>query len=255
MRTVIERLLYPLVAVAILGVDVIFASDALVALYNRGNEHYRAGDFDAAISAYERVIAQGLNNGEVYYNLGNAYFKNAQIGRAILSYERALNLMPGDRDVLANLQFANAQKIDRESENEANILTRVLQSVFAFFTLDALAVMVCVFVFGVGGVVVCWIYLPVRRLLWGGLLVVFVGGFLGSAAMLAFKAHQHSIPKAIILVDEAIGRSGPGSDFLQVFTLHEGTKVEIERVEGGWLLVRLHSGLGGWIEARALERI
>ena len=243
------------VAICLIGVDAVFASEALVALYNRGNEHYRAGDYEAAISAYERVIAQGLDNGEVYYNLGNAYFKNAQLGRAILSYERALNLMPGDRDVLANLQFANAQKIDRESEDEVNILTRVLQAIFAFFTLDALAVMVCVFVFCVGGVAVCWIFVPVRRLLWGGLLVVFVGGLLCSAAMLAFKAHQHGIPKAIILADEAIGRSGPGSDFLQVFTLHEGTKVEIERVEGRWLLVRLRSGLGGWIEARALERI
>ena len=163
--------------------------------------------------------------------------------------------MPGDRDVLANLQFANAQKIDRESEDEANILTRVLQAFFAFFTFDALAVMVCVFVFLMGGVAVCWVFVPVRRLLWGGLLVVFAGGLLSSTAMLAFKAHQHSIPKAIILVDKTIGRSGPGSDFLQVFALHEGTKVEIERVEGGWLLVRLRSGLGGWIEARALERI
>ena len=85
--------------------------------------------------------------------------------------------------------------------------------------------------------------------------MIFVVGLLGSAGMLAFKAHQHSIPKAIILVDKAIGRSGPGPDFLQVFALHEGTKVEIERVEGGWLLVRLRSGLGGWVEARALERI
>ena len=243
------------IAICLIRVDAVCASEALVALYNRGNEYYRAGDFDAAISAYERVIAQGLNNGEVYYNLGNAYFKNAQLGRAILSYERALKLMPSDRDVLANLQFANAQKIDRESEDEVNILTRVLQAIFAFFTLNTLAVMVCAFVFLIGGVAVCWIFVPVRRLLWGGLLVVFVGGLLGSAAMLAFKAYQHSIPKAIILVDEAIGRSGPGTDFLQVFALHEGTKVEIERVEGRWLLVRLRSGLGGWIEARALERI
>ena len=28
---------------------------------------------------------------------------------------------------------------------------------------------------------------------------------------------------------------------------------QIDRTEGGWLLVRLRSGLGGWIEARALE--
>ena len=66
--------------------------------------------------------------------------------------------------------------------------------------------------------------------------------------MLALKAHR--VPQGIVLADEAIGRSGPGRDFLQVFTLHEGTKVEIERVEGGWLLVRLRSGLGGWIRGQ-----
>ena len=59
--------------------------------------------------------------------------KTRQLGRAILSYERALMLMPDDRDVLANLQFANAQKVDRESEDEVNILTRVLQSFFCVF--------------------------------------------------------------------------------------------------------------------------
>ena len=243
------------VAMGLMHVDAISASESLAALYNRGNEQYRAGHFEAAISAYQRVLAEGLNNGEVYYNLGNAYFKNGQLGRAILSYERALKLMPKDADVLANLQFANAQKADRETEDEENVVTRVLQAIFAFFSVDMLAVMVCVFVFGLGGVAACWIFMPIRRVLWGGLLALVAVALLGSASMLAFKSHQHRIPKAVILADEAIGRSGPGRDFLQVFTLHEGTKVEIERAEGGWLLVRLHSGLGGWIEASALERI
>ncbi len=249
--------MYLVVAVAmwLMHADAGWASESLVVLYNRGNEQYRAGRFDAAISDYERVIAQGLSNGDVYYNLGNAYFKTGQLGRAILSYERALKLMPGDEDVLANLDFANAQKRDRESDGEAHIMTRVLQSLFAFFTLDMLAVMVSVFVFCLGGVAVCWIFVPARRFLWGGLLVMVLVELLAGAGLLAFKVHQHRVPKAIVLVDEAIGRSGPGRDFLKVFTLHEGTKVEIDRAEGRWLLVRLRSGLGGWIEARALERI
>lgn len=243
------------VAMGLMRADAISASESLAALYNRGNEQYRAGRFEAAISAYQRVVAQGLHNGEVYYNLGNAYFKNGQLGRAILSYERALKLMPKDADVLANLQFANARKSDRETEVEENVLTRVLQAIFAFFSVNMLAVMVCVFVFCLSGVVACWIFVPIRRVLWAGLLALVAVALLGSAGMLAFKASSHRIPKAIVLADEATGRSGPGRDFLQVFTLHEGTKVEIERAEGGWLLVRLHSGLGGWIEARALERI
>ena len=243
------------VAMGLMRADAISASESLAALYNRGNEQYRAGRFEAAISAYQRVVAQGLHNGEVYYNLGNAHFKNGQLGRAILSYERALKLMPKDADVLANLQFANARKADRETEVEENVLTRVLQAIFAFFSIDMLAVMVCVFVFCLSGVVACWIFVPIRRVLWAGLLALVAVALLGSACMLAFKASSHRIPKAIVLADEAIGRSGPGRDFLQVFTLHEGTKVAIERAEGGWLLVRLRSGLGGWIEARALERI
>ena len=242
-----------LVGVVAMGWVDVLASESAVALYNRGNEQYRAGHFQAAISAYQRVIAEGLHNGEVYYNLGNAYFKNGQLGRAILSYERALKLMPRDEDVLANLRFANARKVDRETENEENVATRVLQAIFAFFSVDMLAVLVCAFVFCLGGVAACWIFVPIRRVLWGGLLAVVVVVLLGSAGMLALKAHR--VPQGIVLADEAIGRSGPGRDFLQVFTLHEGTKVEIERVEGGWLLVRLRSGLGGWIEASALERI
>lgn len=242
-----------LVGVGAMGWVDVLASESAVALYNRGNEQYRAGHFQEAISAYQRVIAEGLHNGEVYYNLGNAYFKNGQLGRAILSYERALKLMPRDEDVLANLRFANARKTDRETENEENVATRVLQAIFAFFSVDMLAVLVCAFVFCLGVVAACWIFVPIRRMLWGGLLAVVMVALLGSAGMLALKAHR--VPQGIVLADEAIGRSGPGRDFLQVFTLHEGTKVEIERVESGWLLVRLRSGLGGWIEASALERI
>ena len=232
-----------------------FGSDALVGLYNRGNELYRAGDFESAVSAYEGVIAQGVIDGQVFYNLGNAYYKNRQLGRAILSFERALKLMPGDVDVLANLAFANAQKTDRESSEDVNLLTRILGAIYDFFGLDALALMVCFFLFGLGGVVVGWIFVPVRRLLWGSLLVVLGCAFLASASLLAFKIHEYQIPRAVVLSEEAVGRSGPGTDFLQVFTLHEGTKVAIERVEGRWLLVRVRAGLGGWLEVSMLERI
>ena len=34
-----------------------------------------------------------------------------------------------------------------------------------------------------------------------------------------------------------------------VFVIHEGTRVRVDRSEGTWLLIRLSSGLGGWILA------
>lgn len=231
------------------------ASEGLAGLYNEGNVRYRQGDFQGAIDAYKKVLAQGLQNGEVHYNLGNAYFKNAQLGRAILSYERALKLMPGDEDVLANLNFANAHKVDKDTQDDPNFLTRVLQVLYDFWSINALS-MFCLFcVFGLGGTLICWMFLPARRFIWIVLLVVFGTGLLCNGSVLMMKVHQQGVVAAIVLDKQAIGRSGPGGDFLQVFVLHEGTKVFVERIEGRWFLVRLSNGVGGWVSRDGLEQI
>jgi hypothetical protein len=231
------------------------ASEGLAGLYNQGNANYRQGDFVGAVAIYKQVIAQGFQNGEVYYNLGNAYFKNEQLGHAILAYERALKLMPGDEDVLANLRFANAHRVDKETEDAPNFLTRVLRGVYDFFGINTLSIFCLVFVFGIGGALVGWLFVPLRRVIWLVLVVVLGSGFLAAGVVLALKVHEHSTIAAVVLESEAVGRSGPGSDFLQVFVLHEGTKVFVERTEGNWLLVKLSNGVGGWVKRDVLEQI
>lgn len=230
-------------------------ADERAAHYNTGNAHYRQGDYETAIAAYERVIAQGLHNADVYYNLGNAHFKAGKLGRAILWYERALKLDPDDDDTRANLRFANAQKADRDPEGDLDFLTRLLWGIYGAFSLNFLTVLCSLCIIGLCAAGVFWIFVPVRKWLWGGAMLLLGVGLLGSGSLLLFKIHQQGIAEAIVLVAEAVGRSGPGGDFLQVFVLHEGTKVVVERREGDYLLVRLASGIGGWLPADALERI
>jgi len=231
------------------------ASEGLVGLYNQGNDRYRDGDYAGAISAYEQVIDQGLQNGEVYYNLGNAYYKSEQLGRAILAYERALKLMPNDEDVVANLRFANARRVDKETDEAPNFLTRIMLWIYHLWSINTLSVFLCVFVFGIAGSLVGWLFLPLRRIVWIVLLVVLGLGFVSSGGLLAFKVQKRGEVAAIVLTSEALGRSGPGDDFLQVFVLHEGTKVFVERREGNWFLVRLSQGVGGWVKREALGKI
>lgn len=223
--------------------------------YNTGNAHYRQGDYEKAIAAYEWVIAQGLQNAEVYYNLGNAHFKAGQLGRAILWYERALKRDPDDGDIRANLRFANAQKADRDAEDQADFATRLLRGIYGAFGLNFLTALVSLCFIGLCATGICWIFAPARNWLWGGAMLLLGMGLLGSGSLLLAKIHQQGIAEAIVLVEEAVGRSGPGGDFLQVFVLHEGTKVVVERREGDYWLVRLVSGIGGWLHADALERI
>ena len=83
-----------------------------VEFYQEGNRLYQEGDFQAALSSYQRVIETGLESGEIYYNVGNSYFKLGDLARAILNYERARRLLPGDEDVRANLDLARSLTAD-----------------------------------------------------------------------------------------------------------------------------------------------
>ena len=85
---------------------------------------------------------------------------------------------------------------------------------------------------------------------WILVIAAIVGGLLGA------KIHQReAVLRAVILAEEAVARSGPGPDYLQVFSVHEGTAVVIEREEADWTLVRLPNGVGGWVPGESLEAI
>ena len=204
-------------------------------VYNEANALYRQGEFREAASRYEEVVSQGVRNGNVFFNLGNAWFKAGEIGQAILAYERALKLMPGDEDVLLNLQFVNARKEDKSPEEDDNLPTRVLSSAYRVLSADVLAVLSSISLFLMSAAAVLWLYSTSRRSLWIGLLVLAGAGLCGSGSLLTYRAYSEtSASEAIVLADEVQGRSGPGNDYLLVFTIHEGTKVAVERLESRW---------------------
>lgn len=223
------------------------ASDQGAQRYNEGNALYRQGRYIDAIQRYEAALATGVQNAGVYYNLGNAHFKNGALGRALLNYEKARRLDPGDPDVLENIAFANEATVDRFDLEPANAVTRFLSSVYRMVSPDGLTLWVSFFFLlvclGVGGK----IFVDAHRLRWLALSAIAVFGCLICGALLTAKIGDLQTEEGIILAVETTGRSGPGEDYLQVFALHEGTKVIVERKEGRWGLVRLPNGIGGWI--------
>ncbi len=224
--------------------------------YNEANALYRQGEFRKAAGRYEEVVSRGVRNGNVFFNLGNAYFKAGETGRAILAYERALRLMPDDEDVLANLRFVNAVKEDKSPDDDLNLATRILSSGYRLLSADVLAVSGSVCLFLLAAAAVIRLLSASRRSLWVGLLVLAGVGFCGSGALLTYRVYtESSVSEAIVIADEVRGRSGPGDDYLLVFTIHEGTKVTIERMEDRWYLVRLPNGIGGWLPGTAMEII
>ncbi len=230
-------------------------SGAVGDLYNEANALYRAGDYEYALERYESIVATGLRNDRLHYNLGNAAFKAGRLGRAIVAYERVLRLSPGDEDARANLVIANARKVDRVESEEQNVVTRVAKAMYRALGIGFLAVVSCLSLFGIALLGIVRLLRPSARTFCaasGG--IVFVVGVI-SLALLLTKVEDRNRPEAVIVAEQADGRSGPGEDFLKVFTLHEGTKVGVERSEGRWTQVRLPNGIGGWLPAVVLLEI
>lgn len=223
--------------------------------YNQANELYRKGQFQEALAVYESLATEGFRNGDLCYNLGNAHFKAGHLGHAIVWYERARRLLPGDADVSVNLRFAHAQKVDIEEEE--GFLPVIGWLVGGYRALDpqSLLTYCTILLFGAAAAAILWLFRPERRTLWAVLTAMLMTGWMGTGLMAVMRMSDLAVSEVVILADEVLGRSGPGVDYLEVFALHEGTKVTVEREEGEWLLVRLASGMGGWIQRTGVERI
>jgi len=224
--------------------------------YNEANRLYRDGRFAESLRIYEKLIREGIKNPDLYYNASNAAYRSDSLGKAVLYLERALRLSPSDRDALANLAYLNSIKLDREV-GHSNIVLRFLSDRYNAINVNTAALWAG-FAFA-AGMLAATIALFARN--WKRLASVLAASlcglvFLVSSAITVQKIHHLSTTtEGIIMVKEAPAYSGPGTGNAHIFTLHEGTKVTIERTQDSWNLVRLNSGAGGWIKAEMMEKI
>ncbi|MCG8312468.1 MAG: VWA domain-containing protein [Pseudomonadales bacterium] len=66
----------------------------------KGSAHYRAGNYEGAVSEFEK-----FDTADGHYNRGNALAKQQQLPEAIAAYEKALDKNPELEDAKANLEY------------------------------------------------------------------------------------------------------------------------------------------------------
>ncbi len=227
--------------------------------YVEGNRLYQEGDFAGALEAYESILDAGFESGDLHFNTGNAYFKLGDLGRAILHYERARRLLPADEGVLANLALARTLTVD---EVEALPRFWVLSAWDWWVGLLSRNLLLLVVAFSYLGGMVGVVALIMRRgtsvALWGGRMAL-VGGVLTLVLGLNLVVRELGLSRAeeaVVLAAEVPVRSAPSEDGdLTVFTVHEGTKVRIDRRSDEWAEVVLEDGKVGWLKLEAVETI
>ena len=227
-------------------------SEAWAAVLARGNARYEVGDYPGAIEKYKMITDSGVKNGQVYYNLGNAYFKNEQLGEAIVNYERAQKLMPRDKDVAANLLFTNFQVVDRVDLPAEAAIVRWIDRMHDLATINETLwwTWVIYWLIAILGVIAIFVW-RTRRVLVHVLAVLGII-FVLSLISLGVKIQDAGVTQAIVTAPKVNVYSGPGDDYMLQFTVHEGSKFDVEGERQEWYRVRLGGDLEGWAPKDAL---
>jgi tetratricopeptide (TPR) repeat protein len=234
-------------------------ASAQQAFFEEGNRRYQEGDYDGALERYLQIVDAGLESGPLYYNIGNAYFKQGELGRAILYYERALELAPRDDDARANLELARSLTADEITPLPGFWLIRAADWWVHAVPRTALAVIVTLAYLGGAAALVAYVLAQRARVrVWAVRATVVAGLLLATfginLAVIEFGWGQPT--EAIILADEVPVQSAPTDDqALEVFAIHEGTKVRIDQQSGDWAEIVLADGKVGWVQTEVLEII
>jgi len=245
-------------------------------VFRSANALYEAGNYQAAIAEYHRVVDGGVEDGTLNYNLGNAYYKSNDLGNAVLFYRRALRLQPRNDDAQENLELVTSQLKDKQFVRNQNRFVRGI--VWLHNNLNATELVVLAstsyLVLCLLGIVLIFrestavaaayrrtsIVSPARLvgLSFAQDLLVAMGivtVLLATTGASAYRKLDHNRTEAVILADEIPVFSSPTEDATLQFKIHEGTVVKIGDQRSGWVKVKLPGGMSGWVASGSMERV
>jgi tetratricopeptide (TPR) repeat protein len=227
-------------------------------LFEKANEHYKEGNYDEAIKLYKEIESKDSISSTLFYNLGNSYYKLNSVANTIYYYEKALILNPLNEDAATNLQFAKRMTIDNIEEIPKTFLQKFEVNYLQKLSFNQWATLTIVFSF-LGSILFLLFYFSNISTKKRGYFLTSVLSFLllFISAFITYHQHQKSINTkyAIIFESKISVSNAPTVNSEEIFTLHEGTKVNILDTLDNWKKIKLADGKIGWILANTLKEL
>ena len=220
--------------------------------FEKANLAYNSGNYDSAVMLYEKVVQAQMESVPLYYNMGNAYYKMREYPMAIYCYEKALKIDPSNDDVRNNLAIANLAIVDKIEPVPQSFIVRGWQGMRSWISGDCWAwcsiVAFALLLFG--------LYLFLRSRKTGLRKLGFFGGALclivfALSVVFAFQLKNAAITheQAIIITPTVTAKSSPSDTSVDLFVLHEGSKVDILDSSEGWNKIKIANGSVAWLKA------
>jgi hypothetical protein len=214
--------------------------------FDAANQALAEGNPTQAARGFESLITRQGYSAPVLFNLANAQLRAGKTGQAILNYQRARWLAPRDPDIAANLRLA------RERSQVALVAASPL--LFPdWFTVNGWAGLAA------GSLLLVTATLPLALLLprWRPVLrvarILVVMTLLSS--LTAIGARWGELNRPVVVAKSAPTRISPVTLGPALFSLPEGTMVNIVKSHGSFTLVSAQNGQRGWVNCDTIEPV
>lgn len=223
-----------------------------------GNDYYKKGNYQAAITSYEGILASGQESSELYFNLGNSYFKLHQVAPAIYNFEKSLLLNPENAEAKTNLDYAKKLRIDDIKELPKVGFSKLIQDFTSSYSYNSWAWTAVALAFGFLLFFIGYFFSDkavIKRTFFTGMFVLLIGIFATIFAAVFEKRHSEKDRPAIVFAEMTLLKNEPKISGKTIFTLHEGSKVYVLETKENWKKVELTDETIGWIESSAIKEL
>jgi len=226
------------------------------ALFSDASDAYNAGDYNKAIENYLKIIEAEQHSAELYFNLGNSYYKLNQIAPSIYYFEKALLLKPNDPEILNNLGYAQNMTLDAIELMPETGLSKIYKDITRQLSFEQWGYLTVIFmIFFVLLYIVFYFlrYATQKRIAFITSFVCLIIAVVSFVfAFLQFNDFQEEQP-AIVFDDEVKVIAEPNNRSQTIFTLHEGTKVNVLEALEDYQKIRIPDGQTGWLPSESIK--
>ena len=219
-------------------------------MFEKANFYYNESRYDTALVIYNSIIDEGYVSAPLLYNIGNSYFKMRNYPMAILNYEKALKLEPNNDEIKQNLAIANALITDKIEPVPVFFTTKLWKALGNKLSADGWAIATLI-LFGLL-MLSLFFYFTARSKgmkktsFFTSVILVLL---CVCSIILAIQKYRYlrSRNEGIVITTTITVKSSPSQSGVDLFVLHEGTKVEIMDRADNWDKIKIADGSVGWL--------
>lgn len=221
----------------------------------KANSLYNENAFDSALVVYKDIVEQGYSSATLYYNIGNTYYKLRNYPLAIYYYEKSLKLDPNNDDTKHNIEIAQLFLTDKIEAVPELFIKTWWNNFSNTFTLNTWSIITLVLIVLLLTCIFFYITAKTRGLkksmFFTGILLIVL-----TICSFSISAKKHNYistnNEGIVIIPTITIKSSPSNSSVDLFVLHEGSKVKILDNTDGWEKIKIANGSIGWLPASSI---